>query len=494
MTKLAAVIRADNEGEAERQARTALERGADLVELRLDYMRDLGPAKIQRLANRVGPRAIATLRSPIQGGAGAIRPLQRAPLLKEICSEPFAYADLELETDREDLESLGRLASRNRTKVIVSHHFVQAAEAHRVSEALESCTALGDLAKVAVPVPEFEDAIQLVDLARTWRGRPHPFVLIGMGVGGMVTRALADVLGQEIQYASWGLPATIGQLSLGTATRLRGREPMILGVIGHPIEHSVSPTIHEAALAVLGLPAVYLPFDLPPDALDGFFLAAERLRIRGFNVTTPHKETVARSVDELDGDAERLGVVNTVVLRDGWTTGHNTDVYGFRMSLRSLGLRVGDRKALVVGAGGAAKAVVDVLLREGAHVQLTNRTITRAEALAESFDERIDVLPIGALPRGGPWDLLVNATPAGTKGVSDGLPVPESVIGEAGFIYDLVYNPLVTPLLRTAKRLNRPGASGLEMLLHQGAKSFELWTGQAAPFDAMQRAAKEALR
>ncbi len=425
MTKLAAVIRADNEGEAERQARTALERGADLVELRLDYMRDLGPAKIRRLANRVGPRAIATLRSPIQGGAGAIRPLQRTPLLKEICSEPFAYADLELETDREDLESLGRLASRNRTKVIVSHHFVQAAEAHRVSEALESCTALGDLAKVAVPVPEFEDAIQLVDLARTWRGRPHPFVLIGMGVGGMVTRALADVLGQEIQYASWGLPATIGQLSLGTATRLRGREPMILGVIGHPIEHSISPTIHEAALAVLGLPAVYLPFDLPPDALDGFFLAAERLRIRGFNVTTPHKETVARSVDELDGDAERLGVVNTVVLRDGWTTGHNT---------------------------------------------------------------------IGALPRGGPWDLLVNATPAGTKGVSDGLPVPESVIGEAGFIYDLVYNPLVTPLLRTAKRLNRPGASGLEMLLHQGAKSFELWTGQAAPFDAMQRAAKEALR
>src|SRR5712692_7215187 len=271
--------------------------------------------------------------------------------------------DLELETDREDLESLGRLASRNRTKVIVSHHFVQAAEAHRVSEALESCTALGDLAKVAVPVPEFEDAIQLVDLARTWRGRPHPFVLIGMGVGGMVTRALADVLGQEIQYASWGLPATIGQLSLGTATRLRGREPMILGVIGHPIEHSISPTIHEAALAVLGLPAVYLPFDLPPDALDGFFLAAERLRVRGFNVTTPHKETVARSVDELDGDAERLGVVNTVVLRDGWTTGHNTDVYGFRMSLRSLGLRVGDRKALVVGAGGAAKAVVDVLLR-----------------------------------------------------------------------------------------------------------------------------------
>src|SRR5207244_6808363 len=126
----------------------------------------------------------------------------------------------------------------------------------------------------------------------------------------------------------------------------------------------------------------------------------------------PDKEAELRSVDEVEDDAERLRVVNTVGLRDGGTTGHNTDVYGFRISLRSLGLRGGDRSALVVGAGGAAKAVVDVLLREGAHVQLTNRTATRAEALAKSFDDRIEVLPPGVLTRKGPWDLLVNTTPA----------------------------------------------------------------------------------
>ena len=494
MTKVAVVIRADDAAEAERQSRMALENGADLVELRLDYVRDLGPSTIRRLANGVGTRAIATFRSPGQGGASVANPPQRMTILQEICHSRFAYVDLELETDREDLESLGRLASSHRTKVIVSHHFAQAAETHRVSEALDSCAAQGEIAKVAVPVTEFEDAVQLVDLVRSWNGHPHRFVLIGMGTGGMVTRALADSMDQEIQYASWALSAAPGQLSLRTATRLHGREPMILGLIGHPVEHSISSTMHEAALAALGLPAAYLPFDIPPEALDGFLLAAERLRIRGFNVTSPHKEAVARSMDELDGDAERLGVVNTVVLRDGWTTGHNTDVYGFRVSLRSLGLRVGDRNALVVGAGGAAKAVIDVLLREGAHVQVTNRTATRAEVLAESFDNRIEVLPPGVLARKGPWDLLVNATPAGTKGLPDGLPVPEEVLRKAGFIYDLVYNPPVTPLLRTAKRLNRPGASGLEMLLHQGAKAFELWTGQAAPFDAMQRAAKEALR
>src|SRR2546428_3776014 len=170
-------------------------------------------------------------------------------------------------------------------------------------------------------------------------------------------------------------------------------------------------------------------------------------------------------MDELDGDAERLGVINTVVLRDGWTAGHNTDVYGFRISLRSLGLRVGDRNALVVGAGGAAKAVVDVLLREGAHVQLTNRTASRAEALAKSFDDRIEVLALGILTRKGPWDLLVNATPAGTKGVPDGLPVPEAGIGTGGLPYSLPFNPPGTPLLRAAQRLDRPGASGLAMLV-----------------------------
>src|SRR2546426_743096 len=407
MTKVAAVIRADNAAEAERQSRMALEKGADLVELRLDHVRDLGSSTIRKLAG------------------GGRRP---------------------------------------------------------------------GLSKVAAPVTGFEGATQPVARVRSRNGRHRRFVLIGTGADGMVTRALAAPLGQEIQYAPWGLSAAPGQLSLGTATRLRGREPMILGLIGHPVEHSISSTMHEAALSALGFPAAYLPFDIPPEALDQFLLAAERLRIRGFNVTSPHKEAVARSVDELDGDAERLGVVNTVVLRDGWTAGHNTDVYGFRISLRSLGLRVGDRNALVVGAGGAAKAVVDVLLREGAHVQLTNRTASRAEALAKSFDDRIEVLALGILTRKGPWDLLVNATPAGTKGVPDGLPVPEAVIGKAGFIYDLVYNPPVTPLLRAAKRLNRPGASGLAMLVHQGAKAFELWTGQAAPFDAMERAAKEALR
>src|SRR5207302_6714179 len=190
---------------------------------------------------------------------------------------------------------------------------------------------------------------------------------------------------------------------------------------------------------------------------------------------------------------ERLGAVNTVVIGEGWTKGHNTDVFGFRLSLRSLGLRVGDRRVLVVGAGGAAKAVVDVLVREGAKVQVTNRTTRRADVLADSFDESVEAIPLDSLARGGPWDLLVNATPLGTREAGPGLPVPASILPKVAHVYDLVYNPPTTPLLEAARRLGKPTTSGLEMLLHQAAQSFELWTGRAPPVEPMRRAAKEAL-
>src|SRR2546426_11936543 len=172
MTKVAAVMGGDNGAEAELQSGMAIEKGADLVALRLDHVRALGSSTIRKLATSVGRRAIAALRSRGQGGASDVDSPQRTTVLREICRSRFVYVDLELETDREDLGSLGRLASGHRTTVIVSHHFAQAAEAHRVSEALDSCAALGEIAKVAVPVTEFEDAIQLVDLVRSRNGRP----------------------------------------------------------------------------------------------------------------------------------------------------------------------------------------------------------------------------------------------------------------------------------------------------------------------------------
>jgi len=493
MTKVAAVILADGVADAERQARMALAAGADLVELRLDRIRDVGVGDVRRLASAVGPRSILTVRSASQGGPGQLTESRRSDLLKEACTRPFPYVDIELERDGPRAAELTRLARRHRATLIVSHHFSRPAGLGQVREALDACAAIGPVAKVVVPVETIDSAIELGDLARTEVERGRRLVLIGMGVAGMLIRAGAGSAGQEIQYASAGRPAAPGQLSLATAKRLRGRDSWVLGLVGHPVGHSLSPAIHEAGLEALGLPGTYLPFDVDAAGLESLLAASDRFRIRGFNVTIPYKESIVEALDELDGDAEGIGAVNTVVVGDGWTKGHNTDVFGFRLSLRSLGLRVGERRVLVIGAGGAAKAVVHVLLREGASVAVANRTAARAEALADAFDEPIEILRVERLDRSGPWDLVVNATPLGTKGFAADLPVPEAVIAKAGFVYDLGYNPPDTALIAAAKRLGRPHASGLEMLLHQAAKSFELWTGRSPPVDAMRRAAKEAL-
>ena len=492
MTKVAAVIMAATSADAERDAHLALQQGADLVEFRFDHIQDFSRDTVRKLAKAFGSRAIATLRSRREGGDDSSAPADRHRLLKDLCQVGFAYADVELLTDEENLESLRNLAARHGTRVIVSQHLAQSAQPLDEVDSLDACAAAGDVAKVGVPVAEFETSLALLDLLRSRKPR-KPFVLIGMGDPGTVTRVLAEDAGQEIQYAAFGRAAAPGQLPLRTALRLRGRVPMVLGLVGRPLGHSISPAIHEAALDAADLPGVYLPFDVDSKSLRSLLDSAARLRVRGFNVTIPHKEAIVPELDELDGDAEQIEAVNTVVIGDGWTKGHNTDVYGFRISLRSLGLRLGERTALVIGAGGAAKAVVHVLVREGARVQVANRSHRRAEALADAFDGAADVVSMEDLYTEGPWDLLVNATPVGTKGGSDALPVPEAVVAEAAFVYDLVYNPPQTPLLQAAKRLGKPGTSGLDMLLHQAAKSFELWTDRAAPFGAMVRAAKEAL-
>ena len=490
--QVAAVIAAGTAAEAEQQARVVLRRGADLVELRLDALRRPTAQDLRKLASALGPHAIATLRSSSQGGLHPVAGGARHALLREACHLPFRYVDVELTTDAGHLEEYAKTAKSRAKDLLVSHHFDRPAETDEVAEILDACLSAGTVGKVAVPAVSVEAAADLVDLARERTSRR--FVLLGMGDPGMLTRVLAADAGQEFQYAVGNRSTAPGQLALATALRLRAKDAFVLGLLGHPLGHSLSPQIHEAALQALRLPGAYLPFDVPRGSLEPFLESAERLRVRGLNVTIPYKEAVAELMDELDGDAEALEAVNTVVAKEGWTKGHNTDVFGFRMSLRSLGLRLGDRTALVLGAGGAAKAVVHVLLREGAKVHVANRTPDRAETLADAFDDGVSVLGLEDVPRKGPWDLLVNATSVGTRGTEPALPIPETSLDRVRFVYDLVYNPPETPLLEAARRRGIRRTNGLDMLLQQAAASFELWTGKAAPLPAMKSAVQEALR
>jgi len=246
----------------------------------------------------------------------------------------------------------------------------------------------------------------------------------------------------------------------------------LFGLIGYPVKHSYSAVMHNVAFAHYGMSARYELFEVPPDGLETFFksIVKER-RIQGFNVTVPHKETVTRFLTgQIAPMAEMVGAVNTIrVETDGRFSGFNTDEPGFGLDLEERGLDVSGKKAVLLGAGGAAKAV--------------------ALALAALHVEAIEVFDIVREKAAGLNEagLFVNATPLGMKD-GDPLPVDAARLHADLFVYDLIYNPGQTPLLKAAEAAGCRWANGLGMLLHQGCLAFEYWTGRGAPIDLMRQA------
>ncbi|MHB1295481.1 MAG: shikimate dehydrogenase [Anaerolineae bacterium] len=281
---------------------------------------------------------------------------------------------------------------------------------------------------------------------------------------------------------------------------LSGRTRLV-GVIGWPIAHSLSPAMHNAAFRALGLDWCYVPLPVAPSALAEAMAGVRALGFQGINATVPHKEGLPALMDELTPEARAIGAVNTVLARGQGLLGHNTDASGFLRSLREIGFEPRACRALVLGAGGAARAVVYALASQGAHVTLVNRSAERARTLAEAFRElpgRIEAMPwlADALGRAArDVDLIVNTTPLGMWPEMDASPWPaETPLPAGALCYDLIYNPRETRFLRQAREAGARGLDGLPMLVHQGAEAFKLWTGVEPPVDAMLAACVAALQ
>jgi len=275
-----------------------------------------------------------------------------------------------------------------------------------------------------------------------------------------------------------------------------GRPPLsghtrVVGVIGDPVAHSLSPTLHNAAFEALGLDWVYVAFPVPRGRGADAVVAVRALGLAGFNVTMPHKEDVAGACDELTPDAAALRSVNTVVaLPDGRTLGDSTDGPGFLDALADGSIAVAGQPVLVLGAGGAARAVVLALGRVGADVTVAARRPDAADAAA-ALAPGGRTVPFGAVDP-APFAVVVNATPLGMSG-GDALPVDPEALHAGQAVVDLVYHPADTPLLTAARAQGATAVNGLGMLVHQAARSFTLWTGQPAPLDAMRAAVTTAL-
>jgi 3-dehydroquinate dehydratase/shikimate dehydrogenase len=338
------------------------------------------------------------------------------------------------------------------------------------------------------------DLARLLDACRALAGMEK--IILGMGEHGFCTRVLASRLGSSICFASApGAIAAPGQADPRTLAELYrfssvGPSTSVYGVVGSPVSHSLSPLIHNAGFAALGLDAVYLPF--PVDDIEAFRPAADSMGVRGFSVTHPHKQAVIPLLAQRDGLVQATGACNTVIVTPGaagsgpeWS-GTNTDVEGFLAPLRRClgGTIPRGLRATVVGAGGASRAVVHALASCGAEVLVLNRTEERARELARQF-------PVEAGPLDGEGasraalhsDLIVQASSAGMApgGRSDGDPFPEYRFRGHEVVYELVYAPPVTRFLERATQAGCRILQGRAMLLAQAREQFRLFTGRDLP-------------
>lgn len=264
-----------------------------------------------------------------------------------------------------------------------------------------------------------------------------------------------------------------------------------MGVIGHPVAHSLSPVLHNAAFRALGLDWAYLAFDVAPGSAGAALEAVRTLGMEGLSVTTPHKDDVARLVDRRSPTADRLGAVNTVVRSGPALVGESTDGHGFVDAVRlDHGFDPAGRRCLVRGSGGAARAVVLALAEAGAAevVVVPGRSAEKAAAAAAMAGAAGRV---GSAAEAAGADLVVNATTLGMPGASAELPLDPALLGAGQLVVDIVYP--TTPFVVAARQRGATAAHGLGMLLHQAAAAFRLWTGQEPPLAAMSAAALAAL-
>lgn len=274
----------------------------------------------------------------------------------------------------------------------------------------------------------------------------------------------------------------------------------ICALIGDPVEHSMSPVMHNAAFQKLGLDYAYLAFRVSPPELGKAVAGLRALNVVGFNITIPHKVTVIPFLDGLDPLAEKIGAVNTVVNKDGELRGYNTDAEGFLQALKKHGIKPKGKKIVIIGAGGAARAIAYILAEKGADITITNRKqeLDWAESIAQTIEEdlkkKVPVYDLEELTLAvKDTDVLVNATSVGMSPDRENSPAPVKLLTKIPAVFDIVYNPLETRLIREAKKVGAVTVGGVDMLAWQGAIAFEKWTGEKAPVALMRQEAVKML-
>ena len=452
---------------------------ADLIELRLDSVAD--PNVAGALAGRRRP-VIVTCRPVRDGGRFAGSEEERRRILADAMSRGAEYVDIEWQAGFDDL-----IAQAGGSRIVLSMHDFDGVPDDLPARVRAMRSTGAEVVKIAVKTNSLSDCVGLLDLG-SQAGHGTGLVVIGMGDTGLITRVMAGRFGSMWTYAG-GL-RDVGQISAETLLkdyhfRALTETTDLYGIVGGSVAHSVSPAMHNAAFRAARLDAVYLPF--PAASAQDFVTFGRAIGIKGASVTIPHKVALADSLDEVYSVARRIGAINTIRVERGRWVGDNTDAAGFLEPLKDRVALAGLRTA-VLGAGGAARAVTVALASSGAIVRVHARNRRQAADVAMLAPATVGPWP----PELDTWDLLINCTPIGMHPRVDETPLPAGHL-TGRYVYDLIYNPTATRLLRDAAEKGCQTIGGLDMLVAQARAQFRWWTGTRLPAGVMREAALKRL-
>lgn len=462
--------------------RALAERGAKLAELRLDFLKrapDLG----RLIADRPTP-VIVTCRRPADQGRWAGTEEQRLMLLRSAIVAGVEYVDLE--------DDIAKTIPRyGKTKRIISRHNFEETP-YELEELHAHLAKLDpDVIKIATMANSPSDCVRMLDLVRNSK---IPTVGFCMGEFGQMSRILCGKFGAPFSYATFSKERELapGQFSFQEMRDIYhfeniNRQTEVFAVLGDPVGHSLSPLLHNAAMRKLGYNGVYLPIRVTEDQFDRTLDELEELKIRGYSVTIPHKEAALRKYPETEEIVLTIGAANTLY-RDasGFWRSANTD-YTAALDALQLALKPDDtlsgKRILMLGAGGAARALAYGIVRAGGALVIASRTQDRARKLAEQLMCRFTSWE----NRGSESvDMLVNCTPIGMHPNVNETPFPQHWFREEMGVFDMVYNPEQTLLLKEAKERSCRTVSGMEMFIRQAAAQFELFTGKSVSLDDLR--------
>jgi 3-dehydroquinate dehydratase / shikimate dehydrogenase len=460
---------------------------ADLFEIRADLITDLDMLTILRARTRP---LVFTCLPRSEGGQWPDEDPNRRLRLLEAAKRGFDYVDVNLLSNFTDV-----MVEKAGQGLIVSYHALDGVPDDLSSLMAEMRARRADIAKIAARPRTLAEVGRLMAFAQSvTECGGIPLIPIAMGPLGLPTRLLGGRTGAPFTFAAAALgaeaaPGQIPAARMARVFRVRevGPDTRVYGLVGRDVTSSLSPVLHNAAFAASGINARQVPVEA--DSMDSFIGALPGLRLAGFSVTRPYKNEILPRLSEVDDTARAFGSVNTVTARDGRLCGTSTDGLGLLAALTAR-IDPNGKRVAIVGAGGAAHAAVGALTRRGAEVTVLSRRCEQARDLAREMGCAFaDLTTFARLD----WEILINATPAGSSVAPDALPVPAETLRAGAVVLDMVPLPRETPLLKAARQRGCVAIEGGEMLLGQAVAQFEIWTGTPAPVGVMREALEGAL-